>query len=267
MNCKEFLENIDDFVEGKLTRRKDSEMHKHMRICQNCKEAFDKKVSVKKAHNGVLDVLKENCSSKKSSTINSINKGKYRFKYIKWLTAIVIIAAVCILYNLKLAGSRHFAQVDFKNAISVNSENMYKLYSTDANTGRQLSNDITIANNLTLEEKLNTIASKLSQTYFKNLPIKVLRIEQVNGKKVAIINLDESDENKGKRNRADYSEPNWAAGFLQGSTGADITSSSLINSFLQRNVSGEWIDGVRILYRNKPCDFEHAPVLGGIVYR
>ena len=161
----------------------------------------------------------------------------------------------------------NFGTVSFKNAVSVNNESIYKLYSTDVNTGRQLSTDITIANSLSLNEKLNTITSKLSQVYFKNLPIKVLKIEEINGKKIATIDLEESDANKKKSDMADYSEPNWAAGFLQGSTGAGITSSSIINSFLQKNMKGEWIDGIKVLYNNKPCEFEHAPALNDTIYR
>lgn len=82
-----------------------------------------------------------------------------------------------------------------------------------------------------------------------------------------MIDLEESDVNKKKSDMADYVQPNWAAGYLQGSTGAEITSSSLINSFLQKNIKGTWIDGVQIFYNGKTCDFEHAPALKDIIYR
>lgn len=46
-----------------------------------------------------------------------------------------------------------------------------------------------------------------------------------------------------------------------------MTSTALIETILQREHDGEWIDGVKFLYNNSVCDFQHAPELLNINYR
>ena len=108
-----------------------------------------------------------------------------------------------------------------------------------------------------VEEKLATIANKLSEMKFNRLPIEVLKIETIDGKRIAKINLKEDSKN----------EKGWAKLYMQGSAGGTITSVSLIETFLQKEYKGEWIDGVEFLLEGKKCDFQHAPDLENVVYR
>jgi len=51
----------------------------------------------------------------------------------------------------------------------------------------------------------------------------------------------------------------WATNYLQGSTGASITTVSLIETLLQTEHNGDWIDGVRFLYHGSPCEASLFP--------
>ncbi|WP_315077354.1 hypothetical protein [uncultured Clostridium sp.] len=126
---------------------------------------------------------------------------------------------------------------------------------------------IELNKDLSLEDKLKQLSKSLSEKVFDNLPIEVKSIDTVDGKKIATINLDESAANKGVTSNADLKKPNWAANKLQGSTGGEISENSLLETFLQVKYKGEWIDGVKFLYKNEPIEFEHTPKLSEIQYR
>lgn len=113
----------------------------------------------------------------------------------------------------------------------------------------------------TVIEKLRLLADRLSRLEFSELPINVVRIETVKGKKVAVIDLRESQDGR------EY--PSWYGGYFQGSTGGGITQTTLMDTFLQKGYQGEWVDGVRFLYEGKPMqegDWDHIN-LSGTIYR
>lgn len=120
-----------------------------------------------------------------------------------------------------------------------------------------------------IEEKLDILSNVLSQTLFDDLPIEVVKVEERDGKRIALINLMESDENQKISGQALFMGKSWAAGYFQGSTGGSITSISLIETFLQKQYNGDWIDGVRFLYNNgiEAGWSDHAPNLGKVNYR
>ncbi|WP_315122143.1 hypothetical protein [uncultured Clostridium sp.] len=119
----------------------------------------------------------------------------------------------------------------------------------------------------TLIQKLNMIGGELSKYYFNDLPIEVVRIDEVKGKKVAVVNLKESKDNQGIKDASMLKSPAWATEFLQGSAGGIITEDRLIGSFLQKEYKGEWIDGVKFLYNNDNVNFQHTPTLAEISYK
>ncbi|GAA0729519.1 hypothetical protein GCM10008905_29580 [Clostridium malenominatum] len=119
----------------------------------------------------------------------------------------------------------------------------------------------------TLIQKLNLIAGELSSYYFNNLPIEVTKVEEVEGKKIVVVNIKESKDNEGIKDVALMKSPTWATGFLQGSAGGITTEDRLIETFLQRDYKGEWIDGVKFLYHEKTIEFEHVPNLEKVNYR
>lgn len=145
---------------------------------------------------------------------------------------------------------------------------IYSIYSADVNTYAKESHFGTyIADDLPLKEKLSAIAKSLSEVYFSSLPIEIVEITEVAGKKVAVINLKESEENQKITDNLEFKGKAWSRNYFQGSTGGSITSVSLIETFLQRNYKGQWIDGVKFLYNNKIISFDHVPNLSEISYR
>lgn len=108
-----------------------------------------------------------------------------------------------------------------------------------------------------LPEVLDILANELSKQVFEGLTIDIEDIKIVDGKKVAVINLKE-DSNL---------SVGWEANFLQGSTGAAITNITLKETFLQKEYTGEWLDGIQIFYEGQSPEFDHMPNLGEIIYR
>ena len=111
--------------------------------------------------------------------------------------------------------------------------------------------------NISLKEQLQAIGNSLSEYYYNNSPIEVLKIENIDNKKIATIDLREDKGN----------EVGWANMFFQGSAGGTITSTTLTETFLQRDYDDECIDGVKFLYEGKDVEFEHVFNLQEIIYR
>lgn len=130
------------------------------------------------------------------------------------------------------------------------------IYSIDDNSLEpNQSGTIEVNETSTLQDKLKELAKAVSEKKFDNLPIEVKSIDTVNGKKVATINLTDSNNKK------------WVPKF-QGSTGGSVTANTLIENFLQSNnkSKGEWIDGVKFLYNNETIEYEHASDLSTVKY-
>jgi hypothetical protein len=110
-----------------------------------------------------------------------------------------------------------------------------------------------------LRYKVQLIADILSSVYFRNNPINVLRIENRDGKEIAVVDLRESGI------EGVYT---WRGGFFQGSSGGQWTTYMLVNAFLQRDYNGEWIDGVVFYYEGKPISNEWDHIhLHGVIPR
>ena len=138
-------------------------------------------------------------------------------------------------------------------------ESLFNVYGANIDTYQpEVIATVIIEDDLPLEEKLDIIADELSRTKFGGLGISVSKIEENSGKKVAIVNLSEKTNNN---------NASWKTGYFQGSTGGTITTTALRDSFLQKEYSGEWIDGVRFLYNNEQINFEHVEGLSQIIYR
>jgi len=111
---------------------------------------------------------------------------------------------------------------------------------------------------LPLLQKLRLLADKMSVLRFNSLPLDVLRIETRAGKRIAVIGIREPENDQ-------YA---WGGGYFQGSTGGGITQVTLVESFLQRGYTGDWIDGVEFYYQGKPFTDEWDHInLSGVRYR
>ena len=112
---------------------------------------------------------------------------------------------------------------------------------------------------LTLAEQCQSLADQLSRLRFGNLPIEVVSIEQRDSGSVAIINL---------RDREGPPRRSWSAGYFQGSCGGMLTSTTLVETFLQRDYTGAWFDGVQFLYEGERIlQFDHVPRLYDVNWR
>ena len=168
--------------------------------------------------------------------------------------------------TLESLNKRVEKQVSIITSLTRNSENgmnMHPIYTANINTYiKGIDFYITMPKEDSLKSKLSTIAKTLSEVYFSNLPIEVLEIDD---KKIAIINLEERSE--GSMKTTMQTSKSWATGFFQGSTGGTITTIRLVESFLQKDYKGEWIEGIRFLYKGQPVDFQHVPELSEVIYR
>lgn len=161
---------------------------------------------------------------------------------------------------------------DNKEVIDLNEDNKEKieltLYSKDVNTEEQvILKKIEVDKNISVEEKLKTLANELSQNAFDNLPIDFVEIKEVDGKKIAHFNLDELDVNSGEKTPNEYEGINWVNNYFAGSAGGSITEYTLITTLLQKEYSGEWIDGLEFTYKGEKIEFDHIPELSEVIYR
>ncbi|HAX61050.1 MAG TPA: hypothetical protein DCX95_00600 [Elusimicrobia bacterium] len=139
----------------------------------------------------------------------------------------------------------------------------FEVYSRDSDTMEKIILFyIKLPNELPLTEKLKILSQKLSTIKFSYLPIDILKIEQINGKNVAIINLSEPK-------MIVPSSITWKSHYFQGSAGGSITTTMLVDTFLQKNYTGEWIDGVQFYYNGEPIpnDYWDHINLSNIKYR
>lgn len=124
-----------------------------------------------------------------------------------------------------------------------------------------------IPKSYSLNDKIDSLAQTISKNNFSNLPIEVVKIEQIDGKQIATINLKELPENQGINEPENIKGKTWKYQYFQGTTGAAITSIILEETFLQRAYDGEWIDGVQFLYENETSAIGHVDNLFEVKYR
>lgn len=134
------------------------------------------------------------------------------------------------------------------------------IYNANINTlEREISYYIYLPTQSTLEEKINVLAEKLSKYSFKNLPIEVIGIETIDTKRVAVINLQD--------HAPELNTYSWINNYFQGTSGGSMTSRRLVETFLQREYKGQWVDGVKILYNNTTQESDHIEGLLTTHYR
>ena len=142
------------------------------------------------------------------------------------------------------------------------------LYSKDVNTDEQvIIGEVEVNEELSLEEKIENLSEGLSEKAFDNLPIEFVKINNIEGKKVALFNLDELGNNATDITFDKYEGINWINNYFAGSAGGSVTEYTLITTLLQRNYTGEWIDGIEFTYKNSKIEFDHVPALGEVSYR
>lgn len=176
--------------------------------------------------------------------------------------------------QLKICQERLNNQLDILEQISKdgkkNSFDIIPIYTANIDTyKREVGVYTSLPKGKALEEKMDYIAETLSRQYFYGLPIEIVKIEAVDGRSVVVVSLEETPENQGITDITKFKGRSWAGTYFQGSAGGTITSTTLIETFLQKEYKGEWIDGVKFLYNGKEIGFEHVEEInsGKINYR
>ncbi len=131
-----------------------------------------------------------------------------------------------------------------------------QLVTMDVHTSESIPlGNVSIDKNNDIEENLEIVIDKISELKFDDAPIELLKIEN----NIAYIDIRESDDKN-------Y----WSSNYFQGSTGASITSFTLVENILQRNYQGEWIDGIYFSYEGKTdIEFDHLDMdfFGNVISR
>lgn len=144
---------------------------------------------------------------------------------------------------------------------------------------------VAIPEGLELAERLQILTNALSRRRFGNLPIEVIRIEERDGRTIALVNLRETDWNRdifaeysqlwktGRRKEAGSvyhmkDRTSWRTLYFQGSCGGGCTTIMLVQTVLQRDYGGIWLDGVEFYYEGEPISDEWDHIsLSGTTYR
>lgn len=124
------------------------------------------------------------------------------------------------------------------------------IYTSNIDTGASENHSIvSVLKLLPINKKMSHLALKLSNENFQGKPIVLKEIVIEEGKKIAYFDLQ--DKNK------DISSPdNWYSSF-QGSTGAQSTLNSIVDTLLQKEFKGDWIDGINLTYNGQYIEFDH----------
>lgn len=139
----------------------------------------------------------------------------------------------------------------------------FPIYTANSDTyEREEVADIRVDKDTELDDILTALVKDLSEKVFK-LPMTYESTQIILGQKIAVVNLHEKPEDKS----VEYTAVSWRTGYFQGSTGGVVTSVSLVETMLQREYDGDWVDGVKFLYEGKPIEFEHVAGLSGANYR
>ena len=117
---------------------------------------------------------------------------------------------------------------------------------------------LAIPEHYSLNQKLKLVVDVLMKYKFQRGIIELKRIEEHAGKKIAIVELCETKEHPWA----------WKGVYFQGSCGGHATTYILVNTFLQPDYVGKWVDGVKFYYEGKPITEEWDHIfLHGTKYR
>ncbi len=122
---------------------------------------------------------------------------------------------------------------------------------------------ISIPKNESVEKKISMLLDSVSNNNFNNLKIEVISINETSeGKKSLLVNLKENPgfiipDSLGTHR-------NWYD-FFQGSMRGEQTTIILVESLLQREFTGDWIDEVEFYYQDEKIgDWDHVFLSGTI---
>lgn len=146
----------------------------------------------------------------------------------------------------------------FAGQSTMDGKTCYPVYGLDAySMEEQVLLCFPISDTLDVEGKLRVLADRLSRCIFGRLPIEVLSVDNRSGRRIARVNLQEVRDARGVGG--------WYLRF-QGSTGGSQSQYGLVQTFLQREYRGKWIDGIEFYYNGEPFtqEWDHINLSGQI---
>ncbi len=161
-----------------------------------------------------------------------------------------------LLFNRKLGGFMKrikiilFIGIVIIGLILLMQKEKLIIYTSNIDTGASENHSIvSVLKLLPINKKMSHLALKLSNEIFQGKPIVLKEIVIEEGKKIAYFNLQD-------KNKDISSTDNWYSSF-QGSTGAQLTLNSIVDTLLQKEFKGDWIDGINLTYNRQYIEFDH----------
>lgn len=115
----------------------------------------------------------------------------------------------------------------------------------------QVVGTVEIPMEFSLEQRLQYLGDALTEEVFPGLSMEFTGFQTMEGRTVAVLDLIEPE------NQA-VGDPSWIYNYFQGSTGGMITTNALVETFLQRDFDGDWIEGVYFTLNGESIQFEHV---------
>ena len=106
-----------------------------------------------------------------------------------------------------------------------------------------------------IEKKIIFLTKKLSNDNFEKKSIYFDGIKLEEGKKIGYFDLRDTNE-----------KDSWYP-YFQGSFGAFSTKISIVETLLQRDFDGNWLDGIKLSYNGKFEEFDHISFEDAIYWR
>ena len=122
-----------------------------------------------------------------------------------------------------------------------------------------------IERDLPLVRKIQIILDSINSSYFHDATLEYYGIDSIHGLNILKVNLVEKD---GLKEDHIYNLNRDWYDYFQGTTGGYATTTILIESILQRQYKGGWVDGVMFYWHRQPFPFEMDHVkLSGLITR
>lgn len=148
------------------------------------------------------------------------------------MLAVVLVAGIVVLWQLP------------------EDEGAYRSYSADAvlrvyglRSGSPPESFVVPPENYDVRSSVRTVAAALSRESFGGLPIHVIGVETIDGELRAFVDLSEPETE---------SRSTWIGTYFQGSALAGQTKRALVDTFLQPEFRGQWLDSVTFYYQGRP---------------
>lgn len=115
-----------------------------------------------------------------------------------------------------------------------------------------LASSVVVKTDEPLINKMQFLADELSEEVFGGLEIEAKSIDKIEEKETLVVDLKTPE---------DENAIGWVDGYFQGSTGGRSTETALIETFLQREYGGRWVEGVMFTLDGETIGLDHVPNL------